>query len=453
MSSSQPNIRVALTKLRPEQVESFRKRADPLTPETLAAVATIINRVRDGREEGLLAIATQLGDLRPSASALPGLRTPADFSAALANLAPEARTALQAAADRIRTFAQTQRASLHDIDLPVPGGSVGHRITPVERAACYIPAGQYPLVSTALMTILTAKAAGVREVYALCPRPSEAILASCSIAGADALLPIGGAQAIASAAYGVAIPRCDVIVGPGNRYVTAAKKLLTGTIGIDMLAGPSEVLIIADLATDPKLIAADMLAQLEHDGDASAILIRVGDTSGTLLAKVEAELEQQLATLPTAATARKALASSFSVAVSNTEEAIALANAVAPEHLQVLTADAEAIAPRLRSYGGLFIGPGAGEVFGDYGIGPNHTLPTSGSARFAAGLSVLHFLRFQTYYRAETVTAGNEAKLDVIRQTALLARLEGLEGHARAAECRLGPTADPRQGPEPARLR
>lgn len=437
MSSTQPITRVALTKLRPEEVDPFRKRADPLTPETLADVAAIIARVRDGREEALLTIAKQLGDVPPSTIALPALLTPSDFSDAMANLDAEARTAIEAAASRIRTFAQAQRQSLHDVNLPVPGGHVGHRITPVERAACYVPAGQYPLVSTALMTILTAKAAGVREVFALCPRPSQAILAACAIAGADALLPIGGAQAIAAAAHGVAIRRCDVVVGPGNRYVTAAKKLLTGTIGIDMLAGPSEVLIIADLATDPKLIAADMLAQLEHDGDASAMLVRVGDPDGALLAQVEAELERQLATLPTAPTARKALARSFTIGVCSTGEAVVLANVLSPEHLQLLIADCQSVVPLLTSYGGLFVGPGAAEVFGDYGIGPNHTLPTSGSARFASGLSVLHFLRFQTYYRAHAASAETGAIQDLIRQTATLARLEGLEGHVRAAEYRI----------------
>jgi phosphoribosyl-ATP pyrophosphohydrolase/phosphoribosyl-AMP cyclohydrolase/histidinol dehydrogenase len=222
----------------------------------------------------------------------------------------------------------------------------------------------------------------------------------------------------------------DVIVGPGNRYVTAAKQLVSGIVGIDMLAGPSELVVLADAAADPGIVAADLLGQAEHDVDARPILVTWSQSLADL---VEVALTQQLCTLPTRGVAEAALDQGYCVLCKDVDEAIEVCDRIAPEHLEILTADADAIAPRLQHYGGLFIGSGAAEVFGDYGIGPNHVLPTGSTARYTGGLSVLDFLRVRTYLRLDPGASLQAIAADA----AALARIEGLEAHARSAERRL----------------
>jgi len=408
-------------------------RRDVLDEDTLRTAGDIITAVRTEGQPAILRLAQQFGDLPAAATPGPSsllLLTKQHLAAACDRVGPATCSLLQRVASRITTFATAQRSALHNLQISVPGGVAGHRIAPVARAACYAPGGRYPLPSSVLMTALTARAAGVPEVYVLSPKPSDIVLAAASIAGADAILPIGGAHAIAAAAYGVGLPRCDVVVGPGNRFVTAAKKLLMGTIGIDMLAGPSEVLIIADDAANPRLIAADLLAQAEHDTDAAAIVL---STSPELLAQIEHELSTQLATLPTAPVAAAALAhNSFACLCDSMQQATDLAGELAPEHLEIHTRNPAAVAAQVSSYGAVFIGSSAAEVLGDYGIGPNHTLPTSGTSRFASGLSVNHFLRWRTFIQIDNPAAAEE----VYRDSTALARLEGLEAHARSAECR-----------------
>ncbi len=411
-------------------------RRDVLDEATLRSAGDIITAIRTQGQPALVRLAQQFGDLPPTATTTAPapsdslLLTKQHFAAACERVGPATCSLLQRVANRITAFATAQRSALHNLQIPVPGGLAGHTISPVARAACYAPGGRYPLPSSVLMTALTARAAGVPEVYVLSPNPSDIVLAAAFIAGADALLPIGGAHAIAASAYGVGLPRCDVVVGPGNRFVTAAKKLLLGTIGIDMLAGPSEVLIIADGSASPQLIAADLLAQAEHDTDAAAIVL---STSSELLAQIERELSIQLATLPTAVVAATALANnSFACLCDSMQQATALAGELAPEHLEIHTNSPAAVAAQVSSYGAVFIGSAAAEVVGDYGIGPNHTLPTSGTARFASGLSVNHFLRWRTFIQIDNPAAATE----IYRDTTILARLEGLEAHARAAELR-----------------
>jgi phosphoribosyl-ATP pyrophosphohydrolase/phosphoribosyl-AMP cyclohydrolase/histidinol dehydrogenase len=281
------------------------------------------------------------------------------------------------------------------------------------------------------MTAVTARAAGVGEVWVASPKPVDVTLAAAAVAGADAVLAVGGAQAIAALAYGAGpVPACDVVVGPGNRWVTAAKKLVAGHVGIDMLAGPSELVVLADDSADPATVAADLLAQAEHDPDALPVLVT---TSPGLADRVDDELERQLADLPTGETARAALDSGFAVVSENLDQAVEVCDRLAPEHLQVLTGDADSVAARLTHWGGLFVGVHSAEVFGDYGVGPNHTLPTGGVARFKGGLSVFDFLRIHTWLRLDD---GPELS-GVARDAADLARLEGLEAHARAAERRI----------------
>lgn len=399
-------------------------RREPVDAETLSGAAAIVAEVRQRGEAALRELAERFGDL---AAGAPLVIRRADLDAAREALPAPQRAVLERAAERIRTFALAQRASLSDTDVPVPGGRAGSVLRPVERAGCYAPGGRFPLPSSVLMTAVTARAAGVAEVWVASPRPTRETLAAASIAGADALLAVGGAQAIAALAYGVGpVPACDTIVGPGNRWVTAAKQLVAGRVTIDMLAGPSELVVLAGAGADPGLVAADLLAQAEHDPDALPILVSL---DAGLIGEVEAELALQLAGLPTADTAREALRNGFAVLARSEDEAVELCDRLAPEHLALHCT--EALAERLRHYGALFIGEGSAEVLGDYGAGPNHVLPTGGTARSVGALSVLTFLRVQTWLRMD------ESGGLVARDSVALARMEGLEAHARAAERRV----------------
>lgn len=411
--------------------DALPKRGRAVDPQTLAAAAAIVNDVRDRGWAAVREHALRLGDAREDD---PLTYSSENLQRAREALPRDQRALLEAAAERIFGFASAQRACLQDLELPCPGGVMGHRVAPVERAGCYAPGGRYPLPSSVLMTACTARAAGVPEVWVASPKPAPITLAAAAIAGADGLLAVGGAQAIAALAYGAGdIPGCDTVVGPGNRWVTAAKQLVAGTVAIDMLAGPSELLILADESADPRLVAADLLAQAEHDDDAVPMLVT---TDVGLPAQVDAELQRRLASLPAAQTARNALRNGFVAIAETLEEAIACADRFAPEHLEIMMREALGVAERLRHYGAVFIGPAAAEVVGDYGIGPNHTLPTGGTARSFAGLSVMNFLRCRTFLRMNEADSKNEMK-GLYRQTAEFARLEGLEAHARAAEARL----------------
>lgn len=395
--------------------------------ETLRAAGEIVEDVRRRGWTAVCEHALLLGDVTTSTQLV---YTAADLQRELDRVNPTDVSLLKRSADQIRAFAVAQRAALTDFSMPLPGGRGGHRVIPVQRAGCYAPGGRYPLPSSVLMTAVTARAAGVQEVWIASPRPSPITLAAAAISGADGLIAIGGAQAIAAMAFGThVVPRCDMVVGPGNRWVTAAKQLLSGEVGIDMLAGPSELLIIADHTAPPALIAADLLAQAEHDSDAVPMVLC---TSAEVLEQVELELEQQLRSLPSAATAEAACANGFAVLVPDLATAIALSDALAPEHLEIMTADASAVAAQCRYYGGIFIGAQSAEVFGDYAIGPNHVLPTGRTARFASGLSVHTFLKVRTWIERDVSQSAEQ----VIAETARFARLEGLEGHARAAEAR-----------------
>jgi phosphoribosyl-ATP pyrophosphohydrolase/phosphoribosyl-AMP cyclohydrolase/histidinol dehydrogenase len=400
----------------------------PVDPETLAAAAEIVEDVRLRGEAAVLEHAERLGDLAPGDKAY---YTQPDLRDALDAIAPEDNALLERTAQRLRVFALAQRSSLVDTAIAIPGGRAGHRVTPIATAGCYAPGGRFPLPSSVLMTAVTAQAAGVRTVWVASPRPTALTLAAAAISEAHGLLAVGGAQAIAALAFGAGpVPACDVVVGPGNRWVTAAKQLVAGFVAIDMLAGPSELLVIADAQADPSLIAADLLAQAEHDPDAFPALISL---DAGLVDTVEREMERQLADLPAADVARTALSNGFAVLVASLDEALDLANALAPEHLELDVAGAEQAAQRLHNYGSLFIGLHSAEVLGDYGAGPNHVLPTGGTARYTGGLSVLTFLKVATWLQID----DPEAAAELTRDALSLARHEGLEAHARAAELRL----------------
>ncbi len=405
-----------------------RRRRDAVSTEALAEAAPIVDAVRTGGEAALREYAERFGDVRPG-TALFHDRVALDQ--ALARLPAGDRARLERVAERIRRFAEAQRSALCPVTLLVPGGVAEHRIAPVERAGCYAPGGRYPLPSSVLMTVLPARVAGVREVWVASPKPQLMTLAAAAVAGADGLVAAGGAHAIAALAYGAGpIAPCDVIVGPGNRYVTAAKQLVARAVAIDLLAGPSELTVFADDTADPGRVAADLLAQAEHDPDAMPVLVALDPT---LPDRVEVELVRQLRDLPTAETARTALANGGVIMVTSLDDGVAACDAIAPEHLQLDLREAAAVAPRLAHYGALFVGAGAAEVLGDYGAGPNHVLPTGGTARSTGGLSVYTFLRVRTWLRID----DRAAALPLIEDAIWLGRAEGLEAHARAAERRL----------------
>lgn len=407
--------------------EATRELRDPVDPQTLEIAAAIVADVRSGGEPALLAHAERLGDIQKGE---PLILEPKALKAAWDRLDADTAKLLERTHDRILDFALAQRRAIQPLSLPLPGGRMGHTVAPVDRAGCYAPGGRFPLPSSVLMTAVTARAAAVPEVWVASPHPNPVIQAAAHVAKADGLITVGGAQAIAAMAYGAGrVPACQAIVGPGNRFVTAAKQLVSGRVVIDMLAGPSEVMVVADDSADPRWVAADILAQCEHDPDASAVLISLSEA---LLPKVEAELARQLPELSTESIARQALSHSFTVIAQSLDEASELANHIAPEHLELQFEGAANETERFRHYGALFVGPGSAEVFGDYGMGPNHVLPTGGTAQAFGGLSVMTFLRVRTF-----IEIDQRPPKDVTEDAAQLASIEGLPAHQAAASFRL----------------
>jgi histidinol dehydrogenase len=361
---------------------------------------------------------------------------------------PVLTDALELAAGHIRRFSEKQNDQFANFEYEMETGLItGQRVIPVERAAIYIPGGRFPLFSSVLMCMIPAFCAGVQEVFLSSPPtqdgiPDRNILAAAAIAaevsgvshnGSFRLFAIGGAQAIAALALGTeSVPRVDVIAGPGNKFVAAAKRLLFGEVGIDFIAGPTDVLIIAGGSSPnaASLVAADMLGQAEHDPDARA---RVLVPNMEFAKKIVDILEQRLTNLPTEKTARASLnAGGLIVVYQNKDDAIRIANTIAPEHLELQTADADTWIPKLKNYGSLFIGELSAEVLGDYSAGVNHTLPTSTSARFTGGLSVRHFLKTVTTLRC----VSGEGFEKALHAAEIIARAEGLEGHAQSAAVR-----------------
>ena len=355
-----------------------------------------------------------------------------DIDAALGTIPTETREALETAVERVRTFqSAAMPKSWHDDER-----HYGELVTPVKRVGAYVPGGTAPLASTVIMTVVPARVAGVDEVYLTTPAagdalPHPAVLASAAISGADRVFKVGGAQAIAAFAYGTeTVPAVDLIVGPGNVWVTAAKRQLFGRVGIDGLYGPTETLVVADETSDPEFCASDLLAQAEHDVRARPILV---STSSEIADAVEAALWRQLADLPRNAIAGEAVeTNAVSVIVDSVEEAIEVANAVAPEHLCLAITNPAPYISLVRSAGGLFAGEYSAEVMGDYVAGPSHVMPTGVTARFASALNVRHFLRF-----TPIVDLDSAGFMEIAQQAAVLARTEGLHGHANAAELRM----------------
>ncbi len=398
-----------------------------LDDATLQSAREIVNNVRTEGEVAIRRYVEKFEQRKPGTQLTCCRR---EMQEALDTLDSESRAILERTAQRIQKFAEAQHRTIREMSIAVAGGEAGHTIEPIESAGCYAPAGRYPLVSSVLMTAITARIAGCLRVVVTSPSTSPIMLAAAAIADADEFLVAGGAHSIAAMAYGfTGFEPCDMIVGPGNKWVTAAKHIVSNLVGIDMLAGPSELLVLADESADPALIASDLLAQAEHDEDARVMLV-TDDVE--LYEHVERQIEVQLEALPTGECARRALTASMACVAQDMDTAIQIVNRLAPEHVEIMTANANGVASRIRNAGAIFIGAESAQVCGDFGAGPNHTLPTSGTARFQAGLSVLHFLRLRTWLRITDIGEAREFFSDVQH----LAAFEGLPGHAVSAKQR-----------------
>lgn len=401
-------------------------RRTPPAGDVTAAVADILAAVKAEGDAALYRFAEKFDGGRPAALEL----SRAEWDALADQADPALVQTMTRAAENIRAFHVKQLSQGFELRR-ADGAVVGQRVLPVERAALYIPGGTAAYPSTVLMNAIPAKAAGVPEIVMTSPekngRMNPDILAAARLAGVDRVFRLGGAQAIAALAYGTeSVPRADKIVGPGNAYVAEAKRQIYGQAGIDMIAGPSEILIVADGRSDPELVAADMLSQAEHDKNSAALLV----TDSLALARaVDAALERQLAALPRREIAGASLRDNGRILVADSlEAAVSLANQWAPEHLELCVEDPFRLLGLVKHAGSVFLGRSTPEAIGDYWAGSNHTLPTSGTARFASPLSVEDFVR-----RSQYIYYPVEAAAAAAQDIALFARAEGLEGHARSA--------------------
>lgn len=360
----------------------------------------------------------------------------AEIEALTASVPAEVIADLRFAQEQVQRFAEAQRKVLDDIEIEtLPGVILGHKHIPIESVGCYIPGGRYPLVSSAIMCIIPAKVAGVRRVVACTPpsggKPPAASVAAMALAGADEIYILGGVQAVAAMALGSeSLAAVDMIVGPGNAYVAEAKRQLFGRVGIDLIAGPSEVLVIADESASAEVVAADLIGQAEHGVNSPCVLLT---TSEPLARAVASEIERQLQTLPTGDVAAQAWrACGEIILVSSLEEAVQEANRLAFEHVEVLTKDPQYFLEHLTNYGSLFLGAETCVPYGDFAIGTNHTLPTGRAARYTGGLWVGKYLKTVTYQKCTP-----QASLMVGERCARLAELEGCLGHKAQVDLRL----------------
>ena len=419
----------------------MRDPARAFDPRTLSTVSRLIDEVKSGGDAALRAL-TLMFDHASRRSIEVGRK---EWTAGVETVDPETRAALRFAARRVRAFARLQKASIRPFRRREAGVVLEQRLVPVESVGVYVPGGRHPLCSTVLMGAIPARVAGCPRVV-LCTPPrrdgsvAPEILAAAREAGVDRVFAIGGAQAIAAMAFGTrTVPAVDLIVGPGNRYVAAAKSMLGGQVGIDFIAGPSELLLIADSSTDPLLAASDLLAQAEHDPDARLWLVVIdADAAPPILRSI-----RRLATaLPSGGPNLRAVSAALGkmevISCATVDTACRAANRIAPEHLSIQTRSPRRLLSRLRNYGSLFLGGGSAVALGDYVTGPNHILPTAGAARATGGLSVHRFMKVVT---VQEVTRAGAARLAPV--AARLARLEGLEAHRVSVALRLsGPAGE-----------
>jgi histidinol dehydrogenase len=396
-----------------------------------AVVREIITAVRTRGDAALIEF-TERFDRR---TVNDGLEIPlADCRAAVKAIGTAQRAALETAAGRVRAYAEHQKLDSWSYT-EADGTVLGQQVMPMDRVGLYVPGGKAAYPSSVLMNAIPARVAGVHELVMVVPTPggevNDMVLAAASIAGVDRVFAVGGAQAVAALAYGTeSVPRVDKIVGPGNAYVASAKRMVFGKVGIDMIAGPSEILVICDGRTDPDWIAVDLFSQAEHDEDAQSILV---SPDGDFLQRVASSIARLLPGMSRAQIIEASLAGQGAlIQVRDMDEAVAVANQVAPEHLELSVEDPQSVAARIRHAGAIFMGRYTAEVLGDYCAGPNHVLPTSRTARFSSPLGVYDFQK-----RSSLIQCSPQGASTLGRTAAVLARGEGLTAHARSAEVRI----------------
>lgn len=396
--------------------------------ETLSDVARIIENVKAGGDFALIEYCKRFGD-GDFKSADDFIVKEDEIEKAYKNTDKNTIETIKTAHKNVLEFAKRQFDCIKELEVKINDSILGHKIVPLEKVLCYVPGGNYPLPSSCIMTVTPAKVAGVKEICLTSPRIKPQTIVAAHISGADKIYKLGGAQAVSAFAYGTeSIAPVDKIVGPGNKYVTFAKKYVYGRCDIDFLAGPSEVLIVADENANPKLISADMLAQAEHDRDARAYLIT---TSKKLADEVNKSARIQLQALKTKDIAEISFEKSVCAIVDTIDEAVKMANLRAPEHLELMFDGADKKAKEFTNYGSLFIGQNCAEVFGDYCSGTNHVLPTNRAARYTGGLSVFDFIKILTYQNIDRKTAN-----DLAKTASNLAEAEGLFAHKLASDLR-----------------
>lgn len=421
------------TVLEPDVPPSLQARLDEMfgngsTPQT--AVSTILRSVKSGGDTALRDWTAKIDGVALESLAIPQ----AELETAVANIPAQLKEALELAASRIRAFHAHQ--PLDSWETNELGGRLGQKVTPLERVGVYVPGGTAPLPSSLLMSVIPAQVAGVKNIVVATPpqretgRVSDVILAAAQIAGIDTVYMLGGAQAIAGMAFGTeTIEQVDKIVGPGNLFVTLAKRQVFGIVGIDGLYGPTETAVVADETADPKWVAADLLAQAEHDVLASALLFT---NSRQLATAVQVEVGQQMEQLDRADIIAVSLANQSGIVLTETiEEATQLANTYAPEHMCVATKNNKPLTDQINKAGGIFIGERSFEVLGDYVAGPSHVMPTGGTARFASPLSAVDFVRITSIIELDNATSA-----ELSPYAAIIAHAEALDGHANAAHLR-----------------
>jgi histidinol dehydrogenase len=398
-----------------------------------SVVMEIIAAIRQRGDAALLEYTARFDRLECASAS--DLEMPSErLQQALENLDPEQRAALELAAGRIRSYAERQKMESWSYT-EADGTLLGQQVSPLDRAGLYVPGGKAAYPSSVLMNAIPAKVAGVPELIMVVPTPdgevNELVLAAAAVAGVDRVFTVGGAQAVAALAYGTeTIPQVDKIVGPGNIYVATAKRMVFGAVGIDMIAGPSEILVICDGKTDPDWIAMDLFSQAEHDEDAQPILV---SPDSDFIEKVQASIDKLIKEMPRDEIIRKSMSDRAAlIETQDMDDAIRVANHIAPEHLELSLDNAEVIAKQIRHAGAIFMGRYTAEALGDYCAGPNHVLPTSRTARFSSPLGVYDFQK-----RSSLIGCSADGASDLGKTASVLARGEGLVAHARSAEYRI----------------
>lgn len=415
-----------------QQLDALTERHEERDPDLVSQVTGIIARVREAGDAAVVDF-TQRFDQHPASKMSELVLEGKQLTEALARIDANLRQALSDAAGRIRLFHERQKEHSWDFEDAL-GNRLGQRILPLERVGIYVPGGKASYPSSVLMNAIPAKVAGVGEIVMVVPAPSgvlnDAVLAAAAMAGVDRVFTIGGAQAVAALAYGTeSVPQVDKITGPGNRFVAEAKRQVFGQVGIDMVAGPSEILIVADGSADPAWMAMDLFSQAEHDEQAQAILI---SPDGDYLSAVYREIERLLPTMPRADIISASLRNRGAlIQVADLQSAFALVNRLGPEHLELALLNPEAWVDSVRVAGAIFMGPDSSESLGDYCAGPNHVLPTSGTARFSSPLGVYDFQK-----RSSVIHCSRDGAKQLAGVASTLARAESLTAHARSADLR-----------------